>query len=91
MSEDIPPEIQSAAHRSKEVFEAIAARKGERYALQVSMFVSCSKMQVMTMGPNIPAQFVFNRNLLECFGIEPKDFSEFIDNCDALTRAQAIL
>lgn len=93
MADSKPPssqDIKYAMGRNAEVIEALAARKGHLYALRADMFVACTKMQVECFGTNAQTAFNFAKLLVEAFDIPDSGKAEFIDNCEAIRKAQEL-
>ncbi len=86
----MPENVRRVVAKDREVYEAIGARKGPVYALQVSMFVACTKMQVELFGPNRATMATFAENLLHCFGLQPQDYDEFLQNAAIIRKAQML-
>jgi len=85
-----PQAIRMAITRNAEVIEALAARKGPLYALRVDMFVACTKMQVECFGSNRDLALNFAKLMLEAFEITDDQKCEFIDNAEAIRKAQSV-
>jgi len=88
---DISPDIERAILRDREVMEAIRARKGNEYALKVSMFVACSKMHAEVFaGCTYDVFESFTSNLLICFGVKECDFAEFLGEAQSIRKPQQL-
>jgi hypothetical protein len=83
------PRIKDAIGRTQEVFESLAARRGERYATKVATFVACDKMFLHAYQPSRLDHLGFCHSLMESMDImTPQQQHDFVTDAVILRKAQ---
>lgn len=80
--------ISQAIGRTQEVFESLAARRGEHYACKVTTFVACDKL-FLRHQPTKEDHLAFCHTLMHSMHIDtPQQMHDFVNEAMNIRKAQ---